>query len=616
MARVQVRDLPSAPRLQATVQSGGDFGVAVQQAGSNKMLDLADTLSGFNTALKEYGAFRAYEGEFQRGAGEQFALEEPEKAQATLEARRDKSKQEIRKLVEKGAIDERSNPDFLLGIRVAGAKNQVKEFRRQLLTDAEALQTEDPVSYVQEQVANFYQTIDSPYARKSVQPLLESVSNEFVNTVAGRQQDAAIAKGKIDWLGSIADEVKAWTGNTMDLTDPSFNEWINDGAGSFKGSRKFAMDNLFEPMIMDMVEQGNIGGAMRKVAQLKNWRINNKGAKFANAETLESLNALEKNIITNGEYYTQLAITSYNRNKDVALEPFETEFQKRLNDDLLITDAFFKDWSMRARNELVRNGVKPSDVERFIAAQREEANKSYNRNADDNVDTDPDVYGEIRQQLNLGLDQAAAIDRARKNKQLSFTEYKELLKANADETDFEKNVMNRPAVRERSESIQNQFSDVPFKNGIAIPGFTGKKTNVVKRMTGLDIGLGGSKDRIVPQETLDALGADALQMFREAMRLERQSIVDANPDITRHELDRELSKRVAEVYEQTFSNIEEVTMTKLRTGMYGLGLKKEDFSSVAKAKSDSPINIVFNKLGLTDATSQATFIFEYNANNF
>ena len=63
MARVQVRDLPSAPRLQATVQSGGDFGVAVQQAGSNKMLDLADTLSGFNTALKEYGALGRVQGQ-------------------------------------------------------------------------------------------------------------------------------------------------------------------------------------------------------------------------------------------------------------------------------------------------------------------------------------------------------------------------------------------------------------------------------------------------------------------------------------------------------------------------------------------------------------------------
>lgn len=63
MARVQVRDLPSAPRLQATVQSGGDFGVAVQQAGSNKMLELADTLSSFNTALKEYGALGRVQGQ-------------------------------------------------------------------------------------------------------------------------------------------------------------------------------------------------------------------------------------------------------------------------------------------------------------------------------------------------------------------------------------------------------------------------------------------------------------------------------------------------------------------------------------------------------------------------
>lgn len=70
MARVQVRDLPDAPQLQATVQSGGNFGVAVQQAGRNKLMDLADTLSGFNTALKEYGAL----GQVQGQIGEQEAL--------------------------------------------------------------------------------------------------------------------------------------------------------------------------------------------------------------------------------------------------------------------------------------------------------------------------------------------------------------------------------------------------------------------------------------------------------------------------------------------------------------------------------------------------------------
>jgi len=70
MARVQVRDLPDAPQLQATVQSGGNYGVAVQQAGRNKLMDLADTLSGFNTALKEYGAL----GQVQGQIGAQEAL--------------------------------------------------------------------------------------------------------------------------------------------------------------------------------------------------------------------------------------------------------------------------------------------------------------------------------------------------------------------------------------------------------------------------------------------------------------------------------------------------------------------------------------------------------------
>lgn len=610
--RVQVRDLPDAPQLQATVQSGGQYSVAVQQAGRNKLLDLADSLTAFNQGLKEYGAFRAYEGEYQRGEGEQFALENPEKAQATLDAQRSKTKQELRKLVEKGVIDERSNPDFLLGIRVAGAKTSAKEFRRQLLTDAEALQTEDPVAYAQEQVAAFYQTVDSAYARQAVQPLLESISNEFVSTVAKRQQDAAIAQGKIDWLGSIEDEVKAWTAGdkNVQLTDPAFKEWINDGAGSFKGSRQFAMDNLFKPVIMDMVERGNVGGAMRKIAQLKNWNINKSGAKFANAETLKSLNVLEKEIITNGEYYTQLAITSYNRNKDTALEPFEAEFQQRLNDDLPITDVFFRDWAARVREQLPRNNVKKSDVERFIASQREEANKTYNRDADANVVTDMDVYSDIRSQLNLGRDQRNDILEARNNNQLGPVEFKELIKANADETDFEKNVMNRPAVRERSETIQNQFSDVQFKNGIAISGFGGQKTNMVKRLTGLD-SLGPIKEFSIPQETLDVLGADAQQMFRDAMRAERQRILDATPEITRPELDRELSNRVAEVYENTISKIEDSTVEKLRTGMYGLGLKKTQIKG-----SDPTFSKVLSELGFTDRQSIEGFIEAYKNNNF
>jgi len=70
--RVQVQDLPDAPRLQATVQSGGNYGVAVQQAGRNKLMDLADSLSSFNEGLKQYGALGQLQG--QIGAEEALTV--------------------------------------------------------------------------------------------------------------------------------------------------------------------------------------------------------------------------------------------------------------------------------------------------------------------------------------------------------------------------------------------------------------------------------------------------------------------------------------------------------------------------------------------------------------
>jgi len=68
--RVQVQDLPDAPKLQATVQSGGQYGVAVQQVGRNSLLDLADSLKLTNKAGQAYGAL----GEVQGQIGAEQAL--------------------------------------------------------------------------------------------------------------------------------------------------------------------------------------------------------------------------------------------------------------------------------------------------------------------------------------------------------------------------------------------------------------------------------------------------------------------------------------------------------------------------------------------------------------
>lgn len=95
--RVQIQDLPEAPSLQPTVQSGGQYSVAVQQAGRNKLLNLADTLKQVNPALRNYGAIQdldaeRFEKELQRLS--------PEERRKLVSQERD----EMDKLVRKNVI--------------------------------------------------------------------------------------------------------------------------------------------------------------------------------------------------------------------------------------------------------------------------------------------------------------------------------------------------------------------------------------------------------------------------------------------------------------------------------------------------------------------------------
>ena len=128
MARVQVQDLPDAPGLQPTVRSGGQYGVAVQQAGRNKLMDLADALSTVNPMLKDFTAIRVAERDYQRELGERAFDENPEETMKKLEEGRRRAKAGIRSAVNKGIIDEYSNPDFQAGIMAAKGKVKAKEF--------------------------------------------------------------------------------------------------------------------------------------------------------------------------------------------------------------------------------------------------------------------------------------------------------------------------------------------------------------------------------------------------------------------------------------------------------------------------------------------------------
>src|SRR6056300_867768 len=79
--RVQVADLPDAPKLRPTIRSGGQYTVAVQQAGRNKLMDLADALSKVNPILKEYKGIADIELEEYK---QELASLKPEELQGML----------------------------------------------------------------------------------------------------------------------------------------------------------------------------------------------------------------------------------------------------------------------------------------------------------------------------------------------------------------------------------------------------------------------------------------------------------------------------------------------------------------------------------------------------
>jgi hypothetical protein len=574
--RVQVQGLGDvAPGIQPTIQRAGQYAVAQVRAAPvpvprSKLLDLADALGTSFELVQQYGKLRQIQKEEDISAGQQFFAEQPDIALESLEAGIGKTKRQLRKLVDQGVIDERSNPDFLLGIRAARGKTLAKDFRRQLLTNPEALNQPDPISYIQNQVAEFYQRpeiADSAFAKQQVQPLLDSISDEYVNQVTRIQQDREIAQGKADWLGTIADQTKAWTSNKASLSDVDFKQWVDDGAGNFKGNKKYAFDNLFKPVIMDMVEQGNTGGAMRKLQELENWTINEKtGAKFITAELSKDINNLQNQILSSGKYYTDLAVQAYNTKRTSASEPFDAEFQERLNNNLPITESFLTDFSTRVRNSFEDQGVKKQDAENLIAKWREETNKAYNRAQEVEIKTNTEVFADIQNGITLGIDVSNEIEDARDQGLLSEADFIKLGKDNAEKAIFEKEVMSLPPVRGYTDLLESDFSNTTIKGGVPV---LNKDVNIITNILKTKLN--------IPSHTLQALGQEARMIWVASMEEQRDGIVFSNPEISRPQLDRQLGNEARDVYNNIQPQVQELVIDRLRTGQYDLGLTSTDF---------------------------------------
>ena len=567
--RVQVQGLGEAPTVQPVDLPGFQYGIGQRRAGRNKLMDLADALSQVNPILSQYSQIRQFEREEAIAAGKQFLTEQPEQAVATLEAGLGKTKRELRKLADQGIIDERSNPDFLLGIRAAKGRNLARQFRTELLTNPEALNQEDPNAYIQGRVSEFFnrpEIADSEYTKTQVQPLLESITNEYVGQATRIQQDIEIARGKTDWIESTQDAVEDWKDNKVDLFSPTFSAWLNDGAGNFKGSNKYALDNLFKPAIMDLVESGDISTAIQKTGELKAWIVNkDTGAKFINAELQNDLDNFEVTILNQSTYFQKKATEAYNTQKDNITKPFIAEFQRNLNDGVTITDSLLKDWSNRLREEGLKGSVNSFDIEETILSMRELSKKTYN-SANNDVETNTEMWSMLQADLDLGLDIQADLNDASEQGLIDQEDFKTLQKLNGDSDRFQKEIMGLASVKQYTQLFENQYKDTTLKNEIT--GIASASTNAIKDITGHD----------AHPNALQSLKIKGTRGWRSELKRYRDGIVQSNPDITPQQLDERINSEIETLYTVYNEKYTEIMKAELRTGMYILDDQNENIT--------------------------------------
>jgi len=291
--RVQVQGLGGAvPGIQPTIQRAGQYSVAQVRAPRNKLMDLADALSQVNPILSQYGNIRRLEQERQKSLEE--ALEKEgyrayQTSPATMAVELEKTQARIRAATERGEIPDEANVPRIMGALKAKAEVLAKRDYRNILMNPELLESEtDPVAEAARQREEFLKRpeFESPSVRDHAFKYLEQVENEFIGKIQNRLDAFEVEEGKQNWLLTGKDAVNQVINGELDVNDPIIKNWINDPAGLFKGSRKYAWDNLMQEELNEGLTSGAISPT-QAVKFLDNLRALDLGGgvKFADAET-------------------------------------------------------------------------------------------------------------------------------------------------------------------------------------------------------------------------------------------------------------------------------------------------------------------------------------------
>ena len=563
--RVQVQGLGDAvPGIQPTIQRGGQYAVQVQRAGRNKLMDLADALSQVNPILSEFGNIRKLEQQRKQKL-EEALQEEGYRAfktdPATMAVELERTQQKIRAAVERGEIPDEANSARIVGALKAKAEVLAKRDYRNILNNPEVLlTTKDPVVEALKQREDFFnrEEFQSPIVRDHAIKFFEEVENEFINTVEKRIAAFEVEEGKGFWLELAEEPVGQFIKGDLSLDSEELTRWINDPAGIFKGSNKYALDNLFKPALMDVVEAGGSAIALDKLDEIENWVINPRtGAKFINAELKNDIDQLRIDIEGKGTYYQNKATELYNNNKAKVIDPYIAEVKEKLNDGDF-SDSYFDKWIDRLRTEGNASSVSKGDIEDTIIEMRTLADKSF-FNDDLPIEGNADVWSTLQSDLDKGLDILEDSQEALASGDISREEFKSFQKLNGDSDRFNKEVMEGvSAIKRATENFRNQFKDTRLTEEMRTAGISPATTNAVKDIT---------KYNAHPN-TLASLKLKGMSAWRSKVKEVRDDIVKANPNITPQQLDETLTEQSVDLYQAFNEEYKATLLSELRSGNY------------------------------------------------
>jgi hypothetical protein len=544
------------------------YGLANVKVGRSGYQDLADALSQINPALQQFGRISR--------AKQQLILQQEEEERLAREAEIAKGREAFqldpsgvseqlknltRKGVNAGVIPENANAPFIIGgLQAQGEVLVNRDYRDQLRSLVET--TNDPEVAIAQTKAEFLKRPEfaDPSVRAYAAEVFGKVDDEFRRDVNNRLDSVRTEKSKGAWLELGLPLVDGVVKGDIDINSPEMVGWVNRAAGVFKGSHKYAFDELIKPSILELVEAGGSAIALDKVQEIENWVINpNTGAKFITAELRDDIATFKRDIEAKDAYFKNKTKNLYTTNKEKVLNPLVTEFKGKLNDGDIITDSYLKDWTNRVREAGSTSGVFGLDIEETIGSMIELSNKDYYNADTGDVKTNTSVWTALQADLDKGIDVLPDAQDALERRDLTWDDFKDIQKRNGDSDRFNEEIMEGvAAIKRATESFGNQFKDTTLTEEMRIRGITPPTTNFVKNITGLN----------AHPNTLDTLKLRGLLSWRRKVKETRDNILKANPNTTPQQLDEALTNQSLELYEAFNEEYKETVLSQLRTGKY------------------------------------------------